>query len=158
MIHVPEVLFPGYRWYAGLAVLPAWLTATACLVPGPGPCTDDRDCPTGYECVRTGDCVSADAIRSVRAMWTIDDAPAGPDTCAGIAELSLTFAEARGDDSITYEPVPCPIGRIYYDKMPRRFTLLILRAHDDRGQVIDSDAQSIPATGEVIFALHRRSR
>ena len=104
-----------------------------------GPCSRDQDCPAGNACARTGTCVAPSALMSVRLDWTIGGVTPSattPAPCYGIDHMAVTFAGAGGDEELTYAPVPCFLGGVFYDKMPRSLDEVRLDAVDAGGGVL----------------------
>jgi hypothetical protein len=138
-----------------LLLAPAF-AASGCF--GGRHCVDDSECASDSECTRTGECVALGSALRVVLRWTVDGAaptPSAPEPCAGISELEILFHDASGDIE-NYRPVPCPLGRATYDKMPPRFRSVELVAYDDSGFEIDSVEEPLSATGatDVLIDLH----
>ncbi|WP_428268274.1 hypothetical protein [Haliangium sp.] len=117
---------------AGLALAVAGCLA-GCLIGGRA-CEDDGDCG-GETCARNGECAAE--VMSVLLSWTVSGRVADEESCARYDHLSLTFEDADIDQKLTYEPIPCPLGRIYYDRMPARFDMAVLSAEGSGGQVLN---------------------
>lgn len=133
--------------------------ASACFTAGDaGECNVDQHCGDGFSCTRTAECVSTDTLSSTRLSWTINGVAPSPDdasACTGIADLEVVFDDSLNGISTTYEPVPCPIGQVYYDKMPPRFDRVILVAKDNAGRRLARES-AIIRTGENVVALDLR--
>jgi hypothetical protein len=118
----------------------ALLTPFAALLAACGPldaggsaqyCSTDQQCD--YQCSRLGECLDEGEAITVRVNWTIEGQAAGETSCADIQELRLTFEpDSIRDEEVTYAPVPCELGTIYYDRMPDRFSAVRLTALGDR--------------------------
>lgn len=96
-------------------------------------CHADNDCSSGV-CARNGECLAASAVRVVRTTWTLAGAPASDDACASAPKLAITFTTTGGGEIFGFAPVPCDAGKFTVDKLPTRFTTVMLgRVNDDYG-------------------------
>lgn len=88
----------------------------------PAYCDSDAQCGSQL-CTRTNECLPANQIISVRLSWTFYGEPATAELCEGLGidALELTFGDASNFERQSYFPVPCEIGRVFYDRMPNRF-------------------------------------
>jgi hypothetical protein len=97
--------------------------ATALLAGCPnssGDCQVDSDCGSDV-CARTGECLPASDVRTVRTTWTIRGMPANAQTCAASPDLYIQFDGPVLNDTWGYEPVPCMAGLFTALKLPSRF-------------------------------------
>ncbi len=128
-----------------------WLVALAlCALTGlsacftGAPCQDDSDCGDS-QCTRTGEC--SIEVLSVILRWTVNGQPPNEESCARIDQLSVVFEDAQVERELTYEPVRCTLGRIYFDRMPSRFDRVTLRADDRGGRLLDEHTVSLDRPG-----------
>lgn len=118
-----------------------------CPVQG-GECELDGDCGGGEVCARDHTCTDPANVRMVRAVWTINAAPADAAACAG-HDLYIEFRGTSRDDALGFAPVPCPSGMFTVDKLPLRFGSVELGV-DGGG---DSDFASFDDTGTATLDL-----
>ncbi|GAB4542380.1 MAG: hypothetical protein Tsb0020_54800 [Haliangiales bacterium] len=115
------------------------------------PCQDDSDCGDSL-CTRTGEC-SVEVV-SVILHWTLDGRAPDEQSCAEVGQLSVVFEDQEVERELTYEPVRCTLGRIYFDRMPSRFDRVTLRADDPSGRLLDERTVSLGRRGiEVMLDL-----
>ena len=101
----------------------ALLAGCVLLPPGGALCEVDADCGGGLSCARTGECAAG--LVSVAISWTVAGQPASEAACADIASLAVTFVDAEAGATgqvaeVVYQPVSCPLGQIFFDRMPQR--------------------------------------
>ena len=120
-------------------LVPCLLAAPACTAPVPVFCLVDADCD-GMACARTNECVPADELKSVRISWTLYGQPASDELCSMLAidRMRATFEDNTNFDDLSYEPVPCAAGQIFYNRMPDRFDTFALKAVGVTGTVRDT--------------------
>lgn len=112
-------------------------------------CHADTDCPTSYLCARTGECLTASAVRAVHTLWTVRGQPANDRTCASAPKLDITFSAGDGD-TFGFSPVPCDAGKHTVDRLPTRYRVVTLaRAGDYAG----GDSGSFDASGDAALDL-----
>ncbi len=97
------------------------LALVACGPPSNGDCEVNDDCGGDSVCARTGECLPAASVRSVRITWTVRGQTASSYTCADSPNLYLLFLGFDPNDSYGYEPVPCNAGEFFVDKIPTRY-------------------------------------
>jgi hypothetical protein len=121
-------------------------------------CRQDADCGSEAECTRTQECVEAGSALRVVVRWTVNGVaptPSAPEPCRSIAELEIRFLDPGGDLE-NYLPVPCPLGRATYDKMPPRFQSVELIAYDRDEDELDSVEEPLAPSGatDVLIDLN----
>jgi hypothetical protein len=91
-------------------------------------CETDAGCDDSEVCARDHVCVAPSGVHAVTAEWTINNEPASETTCMGL-DLHIEFfgATQQNEDSLGFEPVPCPAGRFFVDKLPVRYDRVGLR-------------------------------
>lgn len=102
------------------ALLMLSLLAGACGPGSDGTCEVDDDCG-GSVCARTGECLSASSLQSVRVTWTVRGQMANATSCAPSPSLYILFGGFDPGDTLGFEPVPCDAGLFFIDKLPARF-------------------------------------
>jgi hypothetical protein len=141
------------RAFSVLAWVFASVLAGGCLTARDSFCEDDADCADG-ECTRTGECVAPDTALRIVIEWTVDGEPASDASCEPIRDLGVVFFD--GDEAAeSYQPVPCPIGRATFDKMPPRLDRVRVVAFGDSGPV-DRAERDLEPTGETVVELDLR--
>lgn len=102
-----------------------------------GPCEVDPDCGSAFECTRMHECTPVGTSLAVRVVWTIDGEAPTPELCMvhEITEMSLTFIDREEDNAPKYSPIPCPLGRIFFDRVSPRFDQVSLYAHQSDGSI-----------------------
>lgn len=126
------------------------LALGACLPYGTGQhCTDDADCGAG-ECARNNECAPAGTLRTVTFVWTVHGQVPGETTCAPIAELRVTFEDRTLDETVVYEPVPCRLGRIHFNRMHPRFDRVRISAHGPQGELVHDQRFPMPTEPQEI--------
>lgn len=121
------------------------LAGCVLLAPAGAPCEVDADCGDGLACARNGECAAG--LRSVYIGWTVAGQPAGEAACADIASLAVTFADAEAEAGglaaeIVYQPVPCALGQIRFDRMPDRLDRVDIDTRGSDGRT--SQVASVP--------------
>lgn len=108
-------------------------------------CVRDEDCDG--VCSRINECLSADAAIEVRLSWTVagqTPSPANAAVCGVIDALELRFeSDSLRDEPLVYYPVPCNLGRVYYDKMPDSLSELRITAFDESNAVLGVEIRNI---------------
>jgi hypothetical protein len=116
--------------------------------PPPGPpgtgygCTADSQCGTGYVCARTYECLMPSQVRTIHAIWTMQGVMANQTSCANAPDLEIDFS-GSGADPWGYAPVPCVEGKFTIDKMPTRYSYILLGRE---GDATGGDGAQIDAT------------
>lgn len=110
------------RWLsqAWIAVPLAVLAVGGCTSGDGAECSVDADCGEGV-CARNGECTLPADVRPVTVNWTIRGEAASAQTCSRSPDLYIDFLGNSADDLWSYDPAPCPAGRFFVDKLPRRF-------------------------------------
>ena len=112
-------------------------------------CKVDTDC--GSEtCARTGECLPASQIQSVKVTWTIRGQTANATSCASSPSFLLEFDGDSYGDQFGYAPVPCMEGQFTMDKLPTRYIQVDIGV-DNAGYFLGS--KPIDASGTVAFDL-----
>jgi hypothetical protein len=93
-------------------------------------CTSDSECGTGLVCARTHECLQAGEVHTVRTTWTLRGQPASQQTCAGAPNLAITFT-TPSQDLFGFAPVPCRAGKFTVDKLPFRYSAVMLSREDE---------------------------
>lgn len=103
----------------------AALASIGCAV-GPTLCDGDEDCSGGEVCSRDNQCADPASLQSVRLEWTVCGGPASVESCqaVGASGLRITFTDIDLGDDLAYEPVPCELGQIYFNRMGSRLDLV----------------------------------
>jgi hypothetical protein len=108
-------------------------------------CVRDEDC--AELCSRVNECLSADSAIEVRLSWTVSGltpSPSNAGVCGVIEALEVRFeSDSLRDEPIIYYPVPCELGRVYYDKMPDSIGVLQVTAIGGDDAVIDVAIRNI---------------
>ncbi len=137
-----------------LAMLPAVLALAGC--PGGAACEQDWDCSGGLVCANTHACVSASEVRRVEVRWTLYGQVPTAASCAPIERMELTVRDSQTDDTATYSPVPCSIGRFVFNKLPFHFDAAAMSAFTG-GVFAESDQGVIAADGTVTLDFSQGS-
>lgn len=116
---------------------------------GTSMCTTDSQCG-GDTCARTGECLPASEIQSVKVTWTIQGQPASATTCASSPSFLLEFDGQDYGDAFGYAPVPCMEGQFSMDKLPTRYVQVDIGL-DNASYFLAS--KPIDGTGVVSFDL-----
>src|SRR5690606_2640209 len=106
----------------------------------------------GGVCSRNGDCAEPGTLRSARITWTLYGRPPDDALCAGVAELAVTFHDLDALGDVTYQPVRCTLGLIYFDRMSPRLDAVTVAAflHDGRiGATATEPLQGIDSIIEI---------
>jgi hypothetical protein len=128
------------RLVAALALV---LVGSGCFAGSSRECARDSDCVDAV-CARTGECIDADSAIAVVLEWTVGGAPA--------ADLETILYDGE-EEATRYAPIPCPLGRSTYDKMPSRIDRIELFAYDDGGAVIDSGSAAVEPSGTTTVTI-----
>jgi len=96
-------------------------------------CEVDNQCNDGTVCSREHICVDPSEVKAVTARWTINNAPASDAACMGLDLHIEFFGRDQESDSLGFEPVPCPAGSFFVDKLPARYDRVGLRFIGDPG-------------------------
>jgi hypothetical protein len=94
-------------------------------------CHKDADCGTDV-CARNGSCLPASSVVTVHVTWTVNDQPAGAQTCQVAPDLDLSFFASSGDE-FGFAPVPCAEGKFTVDKLPSWYESVQLSRSGDYG-------------------------
>lgn len=88
-------------------------------------CERDSDCGSQV-CTHTRECVAPDQVRSIRLSWTLYELPPDESLCEalGVTAMRVTFQDSAAWEAQSYEPVPCELGQVYFNRLPLRFTLV----------------------------------
>lgn len=118
-----------------------WLVITlgagGCFSDGYGAyCQTDADCYQGL-CTRTSECVPQGSVIEVRIFWTLYGVSPTAELCEPTPEFRVTFEDLETGDNTTYQPVPCTLGQMYFDRMPGRFDQVKVSVHDVNGWWLD---------------------
>lgn len=116
-------------------------------------CEEDADC--AGECTRTGECVEAGSSIRVVVAWTVNGLAPSEEACASLGDLGVVFYDG-GQEARSYYPIPCPIGRSTYDKMPPRLDRVELVAEDPSGRTVDRAERDLAPTGETVVEIDLR--
>ena len=96
-------------------------------------CISDDDCDD--RCSRVGECLTASSSIEIRLSWTVNQqspSPSRADVCGPIRDLELSFeSDSASDETIVYFPVPCELGRVFYDRMPDRLSQVRVTAYGE---------------------------
>jgi hypothetical protein len=104
--------------YAALALVAC---LGGCSLSGSGSeCNSDSQCGDDV-CTRNGECLARASVRSVTVNWTVNGVAASVPLCTGHPSLYLQFDGADSGDSFRFAPVPCTLGKLFVDKLPRRY-------------------------------------
>ena len=111
-------------------------------------CQRDFECE--FQCSRVQECLGTDGGRDIRVHWTINGvapSPADPSGCGSIVNFEVHMeSDNRRDDAVSYFPVPCQLGQVFYDLMPDRLTNLRLIGKDANGTAIVIEERRIEST------------
>lgn len=129
---------------------------TGCLRGGDRASDDDwecvRDADCDGECTRTNECIEAGTAIRVEVAWTVAGAAAAEASCAPIGELEVVFF-AGEEEAESYAPIPCPIGRSTYDKMPPWLDRVEMIAYGADGGVVDDQSASVAPSGTTAITF-----
>ncbi len=118
--------------------------------PGGAACEQDWDCSSGLVCANTHDCVSASEVRRVEVRWTLYGQVPTAASCAPIDRMELTVRDSQTDDTATYSPVPCSIGRFVFNKLPLNFDSAAMSAFVG-GSFAEAEQSAITGDGTASF-------
>jgi hypothetical protein len=108
---------------------------------GGGDCEYNQECAPDV-CGRDHICTEASNVREVTVSWTVRGQVASEQTCGNSQTFTLTFfADELGgsfDDELGFDPVPCPSGQFFIDRLPKRYDNVQL-GYSGRGIPIKSD-------------------
>jgi hypothetical protein len=114
-----------------------------------GECETDAGCSDDQVCARDHVCVAPSEVKEVIARWTINDEPASETNCMGFDLHIEFFGLDQREDSLGFEPVPCPSGQFFVDKLPARYDRVGLRVIGDSG----GDTALFDSNGEAQLNL-----
>ena len=152
-LRVQRALEAPSSFIAGVAVVGMLLAqASGCAFPR-DECSVDADCGQG-QCTRNGECVTAGALLSARISWTLYGQPPNEASCAPVEQLAVTFIDVDTDDNVTFSPVTCTLGQIFFDRMAARHDEIKLTAFAPDGDRLDSARGPLPdSENELMFDL-----
>jgi hypothetical protein len=134
-----------------VAALALALVGSGCFSGSSRECARDSDCVDAI-CARTGECIAAYSASAVVLEWTVGGAPPTEESCAPATDLETIFYDGE-EEATSYAPIPCPLGRSTYDKMPPRIDRIELYAYDDDGAVLDSGSAAVEPSGTTTVTI-----
>ncbi len=155
----PEVGNKGKTLAYSALLIASLAQVSACDISDEGAsCTEDSQCD--YKCSRIHECLAEGHEIEIRAQWTINGVaptPTTPEACGRVANFEFHLeSDSVRDESVTYYPVPCELGQVFYDRMPDRLRNLRLTAVDADGNSLGSLFRRIDFTSSdftIDFAL-----
>lgn len=109
-------------------------------------CVIDTDCGDQV-CAITGECVGTGTVRTVRIRWQVANqspTPQAPELCGAISDLEVSFRDRDGlEDGVSYWPVPCELGTVFYNHVPSWLDRLRIVAFDSADSALDEQVFSL---------------
>jgi hypothetical protein len=95
----------------------------------------------------TGCSTRADGI--VKVTWTVRGDIASRVSCQGISSLAIALTPESCQGNLVISPIPCELGKLRYDTLPRGPAILELVGLDARDRPMVRDAALVELTEEV---------